>query len=201
MEPAHLPPRPRPRWRWAIGAALLAPTVGVLVLLAHGFVRDPRYIPSPLLGRAAWPFALPLLDGGEVRLAQLRGQVVVVNFWASWCPPCRQEARTLEAAWRRFKDEGVVFVGVNTLDDEASARAFVQEFGLTYPNGIDTGGRITVAYGVWGLPETFVIDRHGRITYKHVGAIGAATLVAKLEEAAHGEVSRAEGRGEYLSTR
>lgn len=107
----------------------------------------------------------------------------------------------LEAAWRKYREQGVVFVGVNIQDEEESARAFLEEFGITYPNGVDRGARIAIEYGVWGLPETFFIDRDGRITYKHVGALGWKTITTKLEEATRGVVSASEGRGEYQSSR
>ena len=94
-----------------------------------------------------------------------------------------------------------MFVGVNTQDEEARARDFIEEFGVTYPNGMDRGGRIAIDYGVWGLPETFFIDREGRITYKHVGTLGRDAIMMKLDEALRGVVSAAEGRGEYQSTR
>ena len=127
--------------------------------------------------------------------------MVFLNFWASWCPPCRAEARMLEAAWQKHRDQAVVFLGINIQDEEEPARAFLQEFGITYPNGRDRGARIAIEYGVWGLPETFFIDREGRITYKHVGALGWQTIATKLEEAAQGVVSTSEGRGEYQSSR
>ncbi|MBI4636672.1 MAG: redoxin domain-containing protein, partial [Candidatus Rokubacteria bacterium] len=91
--------------------------------------------------------------------------------------------------------------GVNIQDKEESARAFLEEFGITYPNGLDRGSRIAIEYGVWGLPETFFIDRGGRITYKHVGALGWETITTKVEEAMQGMVSTTEGRGEYQSSR
>jgi cytochrome c biogenesis protein CcmG/thiol:disulfide interchange protein DsbE len=187
--------------RALIVAAILAPAVGLLVLLGYGFMAEPKYIPSPLLGRPAARFTLRLFGGGELRLDQLRGKVVFLNFWASWCPPCRAEARELEAAWQAYKDRGVVFVGVNALDQEGPAREFIEEFGITYPNGMDPRGKITIDYGVWGLPETFFIDREGRITYKQVGTLGWSTIATKLDEAARGVVSAAEGRGEYQSAR
>jgi cytochrome c biogenesis protein CcmG/thiol:disulfide interchange protein DsbE len=189
------------RQRVLIVAAVLAPVVAVLALLGYGMTREPRYILSPLIGRPASPFALPLFDGATLRLEELRGKVVFLNFWASWCPPCRAEARLLEAAWQKYKGEGVVFVGVNIQDDEARAREFLEEFGITYPNGIDRGSKIAVDYGVWGLPETFFIDREGRITYKHVGALGQDAIIAKLDEALRGIASAGEGRGEYQSIR
>jgi cytochrome c biogenesis protein CcmG/thiol:disulfide interchange protein DsbE len=183
----------------------LALTFGIglplLAILAYGFTRDPREIPSPLIGRLAPPFTLRLMDGSEVKLADLRGKVVFLNFWASWCPPCRAEARLLEAAWQRHRAEDVVFLGVNMQDQEAAAREFIREFGITYPNGIDRGNRIAIDYGIWGIPETFFLDRDGRITYKHIGALGWETIHGKLEEARQGAVSRREGKGDYRAIR
>ena len=91
----------------------------------------------------------------------------------------------------------VVFIGANIQDEEPAARAFLEEFGISYPNVIDRGSRVAIAYGVWGLPETFIIDRQGRITYKHVGALGWTAVTAKIEEALRGVVSATEGRGDY----
>jgi cytochrome c biogenesis protein CcmG/thiol:disulfide interchange protein DsbE len=166
----------------------------VIGILAYGFTKDPRNIPSPVVGRQAPEFDLRLLDGTMVRLSNYRGRVVFLNFWASWCPPCRAEARLLEEAWHQVKDRDVVFLGVNIQDTEEGARRFIQEFDITYPNGRDPGSRIAINYGVYGIPETFFIDREGRITYKHIGALGAETLVQKLVEASRGIVT-AEGRG------
>ena len=184
--------------RLLISVAVVVPIIG---LLAWGFTRSPRDIPSPLVGRPAPPFTLPLFEGGTLRLEDLQGKVVFLNFWASWCPPCRAEARTLEEAWWAYKDRDVVFVGVNIQDQEPAARAFLEEFGITYPNGIDRGSRIAIDYGLWGVPETFIIDQSGRITYKHIGLLGLGTITARLDEALQGVVSAGEGRGEYLSIR
>jgi cytochrome c biogenesis protein CcmG/thiol:disulfide interchange protein DsbE len=168
--------------------------VAVVGLLAYGFTTDPRKIPSALVGGQAPDFQLRLLDGTMVRLSDYRARVVFLNFWASWCPPCRAEARMLEEAWRQVKDRSIVFLGVNIQDTDEGARRFMQEFGITYPNGRDPQSRIAIDYGVYGIPETFFIDRQGRITYKHIGALGAETLVQKLVEASRGIVT-AEGRG------
>lgn len=185
-----------------IRLSLVVLIVGALAgLLAYGFTRDARYIPSPLMGRQAPPLTLTLLDEKTIQLEDLRGKTVFLNFWASWCPPCRAEARTLEEAWQRYKDRDVVFLGVNIQDREEDARAFMQEFGITYLNGRDATGKIAIDYGVWGIPETFIIDRQGKITYKHAGALGMVTITAKLEEALQGIVSAQEGRGEYRSVR
>jgi cytochrome c biogenesis protein CcmG/thiol:disulfide interchange protein DsbE len=192
----------RPRRRRVLTfAAILGPALAILALLAYGFTTEPKYIPTPLIAKPAPSFTLTLFDGKSLRLEDLRGKVVFLNFWASWCPPCRAEARTLEAASRKYREQGVVFVGVNIQDKEESARAFLEEFGITYPNGLDRGARIAINYGVWGLPETFFIDRDGRITYKHVGALGWETITSKIEDAVRGVVSASEGRGEYQSSR
>jgi len=189
------------RRRLRVASAVLLPALAVLALLAYGFTREPRYLESPMLGRPAPAFTLALFDGRTLRLEDLRGQVVFLNFWASWCPPCRAEAPALEMAWQRVKDQGVMFVGISTQDEEDRARGFLDEFGITYSNGHDPGGRIAIDYGVWGLPEAFFIGPDGRITYKHIGTLGPGLIRAKLEEARRGVVSTAQGRGEYQSTR
>jgi cytochrome c biogenesis protein CcmG/thiol:disulfide interchange protein DsbE len=177
--------------------AILLPTMAVLGLLAWGFTREAKFIPTPLLAKPAPAFSLTLFDGSMLRLEELRGKVVFLNFWASWCPPCRAEARMLEASWRGHKARGVVFLGVNIQDEEEAAREFLGEFDVTYPNGMDPGSKIAIDYGVWGLPETFLIDREGRIVYKHVGALGWSTVTGKLDEALRGAVRASEGRGDF----
>jgi len=185
--------------RW-IRLVLVALTVGGLVgLLAYGFTRDERYIRSPLTAKRAPSLTLTLFDGKVIRLDDFRGKTVLVNFWASWCIPCRAEAPALESAWQKHKDKAVVFLGVNIQDKEADARAFMKELGITYLNGQDPNGKIAVDYGVWGISETFFIDPQGRITYKHAGELKAAIVAAKLEEAMRGIVSASEGKGEYRS--
>ena len=175
--------------------------LALLGLLAYGFSRDPRYIPSPLIGRPAPPFTLTLFDGRTLSLEDLRGKVLFLNFWASWCPPCREEARELEGIWKKLKQTDTVFLGINIQDTEADAQIFLKEFGISYPNGRDLSGRVSVDYGVWGIPETFFIDPQGQITYKHVGTLGWPVINAKLEEAKRGVVSTSEGKGSYQPIR
>lgn len=173
----------------------------LLALLAYGFTRDSHYIVSPLLAKPATPFTLKLFDGRNLSLDDLRGKAVFLNFWASWCVPCRAEARELEAAWQKIKNDNMVFVGVAVQDTDQNALEFLKEFNITYPNGKDEAAKIAVDYGTWGIPESFFIDPHGRITYKHVGGIRAALVVSKLEEAAKGIVSAQEGKGDYSAVK
>jgi len=186
-------------WRRLVLVALIiGPIVG---LLAFGFTRDARYITSPLIAKPAAPFTITLFDGGKLTLEDLRGKAVFLNFWASWCPPCRAEARDLEAAWQKVKDKNMVFIGVALQDTDRNSLEFLKEFEVTYPNGKDASGKIAVEYGTWGIPESFFIDPQGRITYKHVGGIRAPLVLAKLEEAARGIVSAQEGKGDYQPIR
>jgi cytochrome c biogenesis protein CcmG, thiol:disulfide interchange protein DsbE len=166
------------RWRWLLPVA----AVPVLALLAYGFRLDPRNIPSPLVGRPAAAFALTAFDGTPVTLGTLRGKVVVVNFWASWCnPACYEEAPVLERAWRTYRERGVVVVGVDMQDTPEAAQAFIRRFALTFPNAPDHGGKVAVEYGVYGVPETFFVDREGTIRAKHVGAVTDEVIRGTLD--------------------
>ena len=187
--------------RWIRLGFVIAILAGIAGLLAYGFTRDARYIQSPLVAKEAPSFTLTLFDGRPLTLKDLRGKAVLVNFWASWCVPCRAEARALESAWQKYKDRGVVFLGVNIQDKEEDARAFMKEFGITYLNGRDTSEKIVADYGVWGIPETFFIDPQGRITYKHAGELKMPVVVSKLDDALRGIVSAQEGKSDYGSVR
>ena len=184
--------------RLAISMSIILP---ILALLAYGFTRDAHYIVSPLLAKPAAPFTLTLFDGRKLNLSDLRGKAVFLNFWASWCTPCREEARDLEAAWQKVKDKNMIFLGVAVQDNDKDSLEFIKEFNITYPNGKDDSAQIAVDYGTWGIPESFFIDPQGRITYKHVGGIRAALAVSKLEEAAKGIVSAQEGKGDYSAVK
>jgi cytochrome c biogenesis protein CcmG, thiol:disulfide interchange protein DsbE len=166
-------------FRWAIPLS----AVPVLALLAYGFRVDPHEIRSPLVGRPAASFTLATLEGSPLSLESQRGKIVVVNFWASWCyPSCYEEAPTLERAWRAYRDRGVVVIGVDIQDTVEAGQKFIQQFGITFPNVRDTGGKVSVDYGVYGVPETFFVDRQGRIRAKHVGALTDETFRGHLEK-------------------
>jgi cytochrome c biogenesis protein CcmG, thiol:disulfide interchange protein DsbE len=163
----------RGRWRWLLPLT----AVPVLALLAYGFRLNPRDIPSPLLGRPASAFALTSYEGAPMTLAALRGKVVVLNFWASWCyPACYEEAPVLERGWRAYRERDVVVLGVDIQDKDEAGRKFIRDFSLTFPNAPDPSGKVSVDYGVYGVPETFVIDRRGVIRRKHVGAVNEAVF-------------------------
>ena len=165
------------RARWLIPLAAL-PVVG---LLAYGFRTEPRVIPSPLVGRPAPAFTLTSFDGQALSLEAQRGKVVVLNFWASWCyPACYEEAPVLEAAWRRLRERGVVVLGVAIQDKDPASREFIQRFGLTFPNAPDPTGKVSIDYGVYGVPETFVIDRRGRIAARARGPVNEEFMRANV---------------------
>jgi DsbE subfamily thiol:disulfide oxidoreductase len=121
------------------------------------------------------------ISGGSVSLSEMRGKVVLVDFWASWCPPCRQEAAALEEVYREYAGPEVEFIGVNIWDLEDNAHTYVKDFGLTYPSGVDTDGVIAIDYGVRGIPEKFFIGRDGVIRQKFVGPMSADTLRQTLD--------------------
>lgn len=144
--------------------------------------------PGTLVGKAAPEFELPLLGSGELLSSeQLKGQPVVLNFWASWCIPCREEARTLERSWQKYKDQGVRIVGVNVQDSEADAQAFVNEFGVTFPSVRDTDLKLWTKLGVRGLPETFFIDHSWKFvgigSGKQVDSSGGTKILGAIDPA------------------
>lgn len=159
--------------------------MGLLGLMVWGMLnQEPATGKSGItrVGKQAPEFTLPLFNGGEFVLQEYLRKPVIINFWASWCPPCREEAPRLERTWRAYKKQGVVFVGVDIQDPEDYARAYIREFDITYPNGPDTAGKITIDYGVVGIPVTFFVDREGVIARRFVGAITERKLVAWTEE-------------------
>jgi cytochrome c biogenesis protein CcmG/thiol:disulfide interchange protein DsbE len=150
------------------------------------------------VGQPAPDFTLRLFDLGEVTLSQLSGTPVVLNFWASWCTPCRDEAPGLERTWRTYRDRGVTFVGLNLQDSEVEARAYLGEFAVTYPNGQDPDGTITVDYGIIGMPVTFFVNRDGVVERRWVGAIPEWQLVAWVDALAAGSPLEGQVEGKNL---
>ena len=162
--------------------AMVVATVAVIVaLLMTGLGRDPSVIASPLVGRAAPNFTLPQLDGPPVTLSRLRGQVVVINFWASWCAECQVEQAALDRTWQQFQDSGVVVIGVNFEDSTGAARSYVRTQGVTYPVVEDASSQAALAYGLRGVPETFVVNQSGRVVNRVFGPVDTAALSSEID--------------------
>ena len=202
-DPTKLPPKRRQRNPYAafairfllLGAIVLVVVLAVQELRSRGTqpvgvsVANYRAI-ARADGRPAPGFTMPALDGdGTISLSTYEGRVVVLNFWASWCAPCRLEASGLERAWADFRGRGVQFLGINYRDDRAAARAFQEEFGITYPSVFDPGGTLAFDYELIGLPTTFIIGPDGRIIYRFTGYLSGTVLRSALADVLGGEVT------------
>lgn len=171
-------PATRPHFRpWQLLIWVLV--LGLLAALGWKLVTDRRAQPTSGL---APDFTLKTFDGQDIRLSSLRGKVVVVNFWASWCKPCEEEAAELERAWRTYRDRGVVLLGVDYVDTESAALDYLKRFDVTYPNGPDEGTRISQAYRIQGVPETFFINRNGEIVNLKIGPLTWDELATQLDK-------------------
>jgi len=145
---------------------------------------------SPLIRHPAPDFTLAMLSAhagaaSKMHLADLKGKPIVLNFWASWCDPCKHEAPLLQAMWRSAQSQGVIFLGVDFQDTRSAGLNFLQTYGITYPNVADDTGSTAINYGVTGVPETFFLDRHGVIVSKVIGELTAQTMQRNLQLLAH----------------
>ena len=164
---------------------LIVGLVLLLGLVAVMAVNLQRVESVDLQGNVAPEFTLPLFEQFEqdnISLADLRGQVVVVNFWASWCVECYKEAELLEQAWQDYQGQGVMFVGVDHLDTDTEGLAYMEKYGITYPSGPDVGDKISQDYAITGVPETFFIDKGGNIVHVQIGPISRAELYGLLDK-------------------
>jgi cytochrome c biogenesis protein CcmG/thiol:disulfide interchange protein DsbE len=137
---------------------------------------------SPAPNAVAPDFTLNDFSGKPVHLADLQGKTVVLNFWASWCVPCRDEQPAMQAVWQQYQNRGVVFLGINVQDDSHDAQAYLQQFNVTYPNVSDPNGAVYINYGVVGVPEMYVVTARGTIGKKLVGPVDPSQLTSILEE-------------------
>ncbi len=179
----------RRTWHWAMAVLALLGVAWIAVSRADQAVQQGNASPTalPREGYLAPDWALESLDGDRLTLSGLRGQVVVLNFWATWCPPCRNEMPAIEEVYRTYRDQGLAVMAINVQEAEQQTRAFVDEMGLTFPVLPDRDGSVSTIYRVTSLPTTFVIDRAGTIREIAVGgplsrAYIASTVAPLLAE-------------------
>lgn len=186
-EPAVIPPARKRGLLW-VGIALLLVFIVVGVTLASRFGLDPTLVASPLIGKPVPDATLPYLDQpGDLALRDLKGDIVVVNFWASWCFPCRREHGVLLKGAADYSDQGVTFVGALWHDEVENGLAFLDELGSGYEDVVDEASRASIGFGVFGVPETFFIDRDGTVVGKVSGPISSSLLEATLDAILRGE--------------
>lgn len=160
--------------------------IGILAMLAWGLLNSTKTRPEA--GEAAPEFNMQYFNGYEwegmttANLSNMQGKVVVVNFWASWCLECKLEADVLEASWRKYQNEDVVFVGITYADVEPNAIQYLLDYDVTYPNAPDLGTIISSDYEITGVPETFIIDKQGIISHVQIGAVTEQLLTTKIDQ-------------------
>lgn len=147
-----------------------------------GFGVNDTFGEASIENRPAPDFTAQTVHGETVRLSDMKGRVVMLDFWTSWCPPCRREAPALAEVYREYQGNNVEFVGVAIWDDPEDVKEYVESFGLTYPNLVDARGRIGMSYGVIGIPEKFFVGPDGNLVRKFVGPIDSETLRDALDE-------------------
>ena len=207
MEATALPARRRPWARWlAVGVALLFVALLIYGLAAKGTsdaidsaLEEGRAPAAPaftleVLEEGRLPARLQeslggALEDGKVSVSELRGTPVVLNLWASWCTPCREESPRLQEGWEQLGPRGVAFLGLNIQDLRSDARAFSKEFGLTYPSVRDARRGVADDYGATGIPETFFVDARGRVVGHVIGVVSAEQLAAGVRAAVSGQVA------------
>ena len=190
MNDAQTLPMPQTRKKTTalFGFAIIV-IIGAIALFSATLIQKTA---PPLASGSAPAFEWTTFEGQTLNLANLQGKPIVLNFWASWCNPCREEAPILQATWLKYKDQGLVVVGVDYVDTETEAKKYMTEFNITYPNGPDVQTRISQAYHITGVPETYFITREGKLlsgtdatgrAYGNwIGPIPAAALQARVEK-------------------
>lgn len=169
-----------PRWV-VIGAFVVL--LAFLALIGWG-LKNAQEGPVQI-GQKVPPFELTTFEGEKINTEELIGKVVVINFWASWCKPCEQEAAELEQAWRYYKDSGeVVFLGVDYVDTETEAKGYLEKFDISYPNGPDLRTAISQIFRISGVPETYVIDKTGRLAARKIGPFISINEITSMIDSA-----------------
>lgn len=182
----YLRPADDPQSDAARGSGTLEPASGAFTTLpAAGSGSDSETGGAPEVGKSAPDFTLKTLDGGEITLSDVKGTAVLINFWASWCPPCRLEMPDLVRSYERYKDQGFVILGVDLTFQDALAdvQDFVQEFNISYPILLDETGEVTLDnYRLIGLPMSVFVDREGIVRRMHIGAMTAQQIDEYVQE-------------------
>jgi len=152
---------------WLVAGAFVV-LVGFLAIIAMGLARVQS---GPIvIGQKVPEITFTSFDGETLHLSEMEGKVIVLNFWASWCKPCEQEAVELEQAWQHYKPQGdIVFLGVDYVDTEREAQGYLKKINISYPNGPDLRTSISQLFHIRGVPETYIIDRSGRLAYVKIG--------------------------------
>lgn len=181
------------RRSWILVLSII-PALALFALMGWGLARsggnpgglsvNSKLGEVPVINGPAFSFAAISLDGTEIDLLALRGKVVMIDFWSSWCPPCRAESPVLSQVYQEYKDKGepIEFIGIAIWDRDEDIRRFVDEFNLKYPIAVDPKGRIAIGYGVAGIPEKFFIDSSGTLKKKLIGPMNAGALRSVLDE-------------------
>lgn len=183
---ANIIEQPQKSRRGLLNIIVWVLVLGLLAVLGWALVQSSA--PRPEVGEIAPAFDLEFFDGYEwngrtvASLDDMNGQIVVLNFWASWCVECRVETPELEAAWQKYADQGVVFIGVAYADVEPNSIAYMEDFNVTFPHAPDLGTRISNDYEITGVPETFIIDQSGEIAYVQIGPITGRTLDGVIDQ-------------------
>lgn len=174
---SDLVPPVRRRRAWLVPLSLIVP---LLIVIGLGIVLLQSNL-GQLSSGLAPAFTLQTYDGGSFTLSEQRGKVVLINFWASWCGPCRSEAAELNAVWDEFRSRDFAMIGIGYLDNERDALSFIAEFGVEYPTGHDDGSLIARAFRIRGVPETYLLDREGKIAHVIIAPTSARTLRPLIE--------------------
>jgi cytochrome c biogenesis protein CcmG/thiol:disulfide interchange protein DsbE len=167
--------------------ALILVAIGLLAIVGFALYErnreTPTAGPAPAFSVTIWNLDRLAMAGQRVSLDSLKGKTIVLNFWASWCIPCQQEAPMFERVWNDYKDQGVVFLGVDADDTDSAAFDYIEKYNLTYPHAPDQGGRMTKAYRTTGYPETFIINGDGQIMRHFISSPNEAELRSEIERA------------------